>query len=97
MKPKKKPLSFIIGIGLTVFVVYASITLVNAQVRLAERKQELELLQARHEVIRLEGRELDRRLAMANDMTHEDIERIAREQLDYVAPDQRVFIDISGR
>ena len=98
MKAKKKPLSrFILRVLLAVFAVYAALTLVDAQVRLAERRQELGVLEARHEIHRLENRELERRLQFASDMTREEIERIAREQLDFVAPDQRVFIDISGR
>ena len=95
MKTQKKPFRFITRVLLAVFAVYAALTLVDAQVRLAERRHELEILQARHETQRLENRELERQLA--DDMTREDIERIAREQLDFVAPDQRVFIDISGR
>jgi len=93
---KNKPIGrFITHVLLAVFAVYAALTLVDAQVRLAERRQELDVLEARYENRRLENKELERQLA--DDMTSEDIERIAREQLDFVAPDQRVFIDISGR
>ena len=93
---KKTPISrFVLRVLLAVFAVYAALTLVDAQVRLGERRLELEALEARAEIQRLENKELERQLA--NDMTHEDIERIARGQLDFVAPDQRVFIDISGR
>jgi cell division protein FtsB len=96
MKQEKRPFRFIARVLLiVVLAAYVARTLVGAQVHLAERKQELGMLEARAETQRLENKELERRLS--NDMTHEDIERIAREQLDFVTPDQRVFIDISGR
>jgi cell division protein FtsL len=76
------------------FVAYAAVLLINMQVNLAERKQQLNDLQIRHEVQRIANKELERQLE--DGANQEYIERIAREKLDYVAPDERVYIDISG-
>jgi cell division protein FtsB len=94
-KAAKKPGRLVVRLVLMVFAVYAALTLMEGQVRLAERRLELEALEAHHEVRRLEHKELERQLAQ--DLTREDVGRIAREHLDFVEPDQKVFIDISGR
>jgi cell division protein FtsB len=79
---------------LAVFAVYAVVSLVDMQVNLAQRRQELEDVQARYEALRIEGKELARKVA--EDLDLEDRERIAREN-DYVAPDEKVFRNISGK
>ncbi len=43
-KDNKKLLSFIISIGVIVFAFYAVVTLVNQQLKIAEKKEELESL-----------------------------------------------------
>ena len=79
---------------LAIFAVYAVVSLLDMQMHLAQRRQELDELRRRFEIQRLENKELARKIA--EDMDADDIERIAREN-GYVAPDERVFIDISGR
>jgi len=61
---------------------------------LGARKQELSELQVRLETQRLANKDLERQLAEGVD--EEYIERVARERLEYVAPDETVFIDVSG-
>jgi len=94
MKRKTSIRKIVVRLFLAVFAVYAVISLVDMQVGLAQRKQELAELQVRLEITGFENKELKRRLS--TEMDASEIERIARE-LGYVAPDERVFIDISGR
>ena len=92
-KPKQKK-NLMLKVCIFAFVAYAAVLLINMQVNLAGRKQQLAELQIRHEVRRIANKELERRLKEGEDQEY--IERIAREKLDYVAPDERVYIDISG-
>ena len=94
MKAKTNIRKIIVRLFLAVFAVYAVISLVDMQLGLAQRKQELQELQTRLEATGFENKELKRRLSA--EMDESELERIARE-LGYVAPDERVFIDISGR
>lgn len=90
-KPRK---NVILRLCIFAFVLYAAVMLVDMQVQLASRKQEADELAARVDEQFLANKELERRLqAGAGD---EYIERVAREELDYVYPDEKVFIDISG-
>ena len=94
-KKKKKKLNLLARVILALFVVWATFTFVDVNMQQTQRRQERDALYARHEALRLQNVELNRQLA--RDMSAEEIERIAREQLDMVSPDQRVFVDISGR
>jgi len=91
---KKAKKSFILRICIFAFVVYAAVQLVDMQMSLGARKQELSELQVRLETQRLANKDLERQLAEGVD--EEYIERVARERLEYVAPDETVFIDVSG-
>jgi len=75
-------------------VAYAAVLLIDLQVTLASRKQELAELQQQYEEKRIANKELE--LQLQQGMDEEYVERIAREKLDYVAPDEKVYIDISG-
>ena len=94
-RQKKKPgKNLILKVCIFAFITYAAVLLINMQVNLAGRKQQLNDLRQRHELQRISNKELERQLEMGMDQAY--IERIARDKLDYVAPDERVYIDISG-
>ena len=94
-KPKKKSRkNFIMRLCVFAFVAYAAVLLIDMQVTLSSRKQELESLRASVEEQRLANKELERQLAVGVDDAY--IEREARAKLDFVYPEERVFIDISG-
>lgn len=93
-KRKKSRKSVILRICIIAFTFYAAVMLVDMQVTLSERRQDLDELKQAYENQRLENKELERQLDM--EMDDEYIERIARDKLDYVYPDERVFVDISG-
>lgn len=91
-KTSRKNLIF--RICIFAFVAYAAVLLIDLQVTLASRKQELAELQQKYEEKRIANKELE--LQLQQGMDEEYVERIAREKLDYVAPDEKVYIDISG-
>ena len=91
-KTSRKNLIF--RICIFAFVAYAAVLLIDLQINLASRKQQLLDLQEKYEVRRIANKELE--LQLQQGMNEEYVERIAREKLDYVAPDEKVYIDISG-
>lgn len=79
---------------LTVFAVYAVVSIIDIQVTLSQRRQELVELEARYNQKLVENKDIKRKI---DDISNkDDLERIAREN-GYVAPDELVIIDISGR
>lgn len=93
-KKKTARKSLIFRVCIFAFVAYAAVLLIDMQIKLAQSKQQLNDLREKYEVRRIANKELELQLAQGED--DESIERIAREKLDYVAPDERVYIDISG-
>ena len=93
-KRKKSRKSLVFKVVIFAFVAYAAMLLIDMQVTLAGRRQQLNELNNKYEIQRIANKELERHLAQ--DVDDEYIERIAREKLDYVAPDEKMYIDISG-
>lgn len=92
-KPKSRK-SILLRICVFAFVAYAAVYLVDMQVALTSRRQELEQLRVQYEVQRLANLELKRQLETGTD--EEYIERVARDKLQFVDPDERIYYDISG-
>jgi cell division protein FtsB len=91
---KKRRGNFILRLIITVLVAYSVVALLDMQIQLGQRRQELEALRAQVEAQRLATKDLERELT--NELDEDYIERYARDYLDYVAPDETVFIDTSG-
>lgn len=91
---KRTSKNFILSICVLAFTIYAAISLVDMQVQIAARRQVLDEMRKSVEVQRLANRELERQLNEG--LNSEKIERIARDKLDYVYPNEKVYIDISG-
>lgn len=86
--------SVILRLCIFTFVAYAAVMLVDMQVNLASRKQQAEELEQQVNAQLAANKDLERKIAGGVD--EQDVERIARDQLDYVYPDERVYIDTSG-
>lgn len=76
------------------FALYAIIAIVNMQIQIQESSRKLDAKQLQLEQQKMENQEIARQIEAMDD--EGEVERIAREQLDYVSPDEKVFIDISG-
>lgn len=90
---KKQKFSFILSIGLLLVAGYFVISLVNVRMDIKEREKTAEDLQAQYEEQLAENA----RLQTVADGGNKDeyIERIAREKLGYVMPDEKVYYNIT--
>ena len=91
---KRNPKNLIFRICIFVFVAYAVVLLIDMQINLAQRRRQLVELEQRVEIQRIANKELERQLSQGTDEQY--IERIAREMLGFINPDETVYIDISG-
>jgi len=77
------------------FSVYAAFTLVSLQLQIREKEKRVAALQAAIHQQEMENRQIQDILDSADDTEY--IAEIAREKLGYVAPGERVFVDISSK
>ena len=85
IKRKKQRGSLLLKLAIFAFAAYIVFALVNQQVQINEKSQELADLQEQVETQKIK-----------NEETKEYIERVAREDLDYAKPGERVFVNIAG-
>ncbi len=77
-----------------VCAIYFTVTLINTQLEISSKKQELAKAEALCEQQRITNKETQRALQLGEE--EEYIARAARDKLGLAHPDERVFIDISG-
>ena len=85
---------FLLRIGAIALIGYLAVTLIVSQVDIMVKRQQLDSLNAELTRQVEENTELQRLYSAGE--SDEYIERIARDRLGYVAPDERIFIDMSG-
>ena len=84
----------LLRVAVVAVVLYASVSLIDMQINLTARRRQVSELEHRVEVQRIANKELERQLMQGQDQEY--IERIARERLGFISPDETVFIDVSG-
>ena len=77
------------------FIVYVGYTLISQQFSLAERKSQLNAVNEQITQAEKDKEELELQLKTVN--TPEYIEKVAREELGYAAPDEIVFVDATSK
>ena len=88
---KKKPYSTILTVAFAALVCYFVIALIGLQSDIKEQKEQIADINAQADAQSADNRELDNLL---NDSDLDSyVERIAREELGYVFPDERVYYD----
>lgn len=95
---KRKKMRFTalaLRVGLVCVALYLVAMLVSTQVEIVAKRQQLNDATQRVETQQAQNMELQRTLDTDNEEAY--IERVAREKLGYALPDERVFIDMSGR
>ena len=70
--------------------------MVNPQVQINEKSQELADLQEQVETQKIKNEDMKHALNADEEETKAYIERVAREDLDYAKPGERVFVNIAG-
>lgn len=93
-KKRRGPLPVrLLPLAFTVLCGYLFMTLINCQVAISSKQQELASVQTQLTTQLTENAELSSTLEQGDDAI---IERYAREQ-GYAKPNERVFVDISGK
>lgn len=93
---KKRIISILLSAGIIVFAFYAVFTLVNQQVEISGKREQLEQLQGEIVVQEVKNDELKQVYELEDDENNAYIERVAREEFDYSKQGERVFINIAG-
>ena len=86
--------SLIKAIVCFVFVIFFGYTLITQQFSISAKKAELKELDQQMKQAEAEQEELENQLKTVN--TPEYIEKVAREELGYAAPDEIVFMDATA-
>jgi len=95
-KDNKKMISFIISIAVITFAFYAVVTLVNQQLKIAEKKEELAGLKNEIMIQEVKNDDLNNVYNLEDSDNDAYIERVAREEFDYSKQGERVFINVAG-
>lgn len=95
MKKKAVKRNRILHLLIAAFILYGLISLVKLQFDVTAKKEELADLQEQCSSQQAQNQEI---ATIASDGSENDyIAKIARDQLNYVYPDERIYVDISGR
>ena len=86
----------LVGIVAVIFVVYSVISLIGLQSQINERRGQLEEIKSEIKVQEIKNDEMSKTYNLSDDERSEYIERIARDDLDYVKEGERVFVNVSG-
>lgn len=87
--------SLILKIAVLCCAAFFLVSLVGQQIRIKEKQEELEVLQAQLKTQQIKNEELKNSLEQGGDLA-DYAEKVARRDLDYAKPGERVFIDIGG-
>lgn len=93
-KPKK---SLLLRFAIFVFAVYAFAALVQQQVTISQKKQELASAQQQLQIQELKSDDLRSAVTSGKGGSSDYIEKAAREGLDFSKPGERVFVNIAGK
>lgn len=75
--------------------IYLAVTFISVQMDIVSKRQQLENLTQQVQAQQAENQELQRIVEAGDEAAY--MERMAREKLGYVRPDERVYIDMSGK
>ncbi len=94
-KPKKRR-NIILGVCFGLFIVYACVTLISQQVQINQKQSELAELEDKIIIQEVKNGEVEDVYKSDDKENEEYIKKIARDELGYAEPDERVFINIAG-
>lgn len=95
LKTEKYKGSFLLRFAVVCFALFIVISLVGQQIKIAEKREELELLQKQLDTQNIKNEELENSLKN-NGGLKEYAEKQARRDLDYAKPGERIFVDVGG-
>lgn len=98
-KTEKKPNKFyfvLLCAVIVAFSAYVSVTLISLHMQIAGKKAELEAINTEISVQQIKNTEMKKLHDYSDEEFSDYVEQIARDDLDYVAPGERVFVNVSG-
>lgn len=96
VKRKKQRGSLLLRAAILAFAAYALAALLNQQIRIGEKRRELESVKQEIQVQEIRNEDLKQALSAGAGENKDYIERVAREGLNLARPGERVFVNISG-
>lgn len=91
----KRKMPGIVKIAMLAFLIYAAVTIVSLRSQIADKREELDSLTLR--VQEYEDANAALQEEMQRGISEEDISELARNELSYAEPGERVFVDTSSR
>lgn len=96
IKRKKQKGSFLLRTAIFAFAVYIIVALVNQQVQISQKRQELATVKQKIVIQQVKNEDIKHALSTGANENSDYIERVARESLDFAKPGERVFVNIAG-
>lgn len=98
VKPKKfkKKKFILIYLAVIGFVFYAVVTIINQNVKIADKQSELEKLQQQIKVVEIQTGYLKNVQEYKGQELNDYIEKRAKDDLGYVSEGERIFINVAG-
>lgn len=95
-KKRRKRGKWIAILLIVAFLLYAAISTIMQQIQISQKSQQLAVVQQQLDDQNLKNDELKAALDVGVTESKEYIVRVARENLDYAAPGEQIFVNISG-
>lgn len=99
IKPEKKRFKLrylILLLAVVGFMFYSVITIINQNVKIAEKKEQLKDLNQQINVVEINSKYLEKVQNYKDDELSAYMEKIAKDELGYVSDGERIFINVSG-
>lgn len=99
IKPKKKRVRlhyFILLLAVVGFMFYSVITIINQNVKIADKKEQLKDLNQQINVVEVNSKYLEKVQNYDDDELSAYMEKIAKDELGYISEGERIFINVSG-
>lgn len=94
VKKKKKKTALFFKLALFLIAIISAVQLISIHSSILEKEEQLAALEQELAATTAENEQLQQQLEQG--ITDEYIEDVAREQLGYVSPFERIFIDVAG-
>lgn len=91
----KRKVPGIVKLAMLAFLIYAAVTIVSLRLQIADKRAELDSVSLR--VQEYEDANAALQEEMQRGISEEDISELARNELNYAEPGERVFVDTSSR
>lgn len=96
IKNRKPKRSLLLRLAVFSFAVYATIALINQQILISQKRQELDAIKQKIAIQQMKNEDIKHALQAGANENSDYIERVARERLNFAKPGERVFVNIVG-